>query len=266
MIQADTAADANAAAHSGTQIHSVGFDAPFRWLRKGWDDFRATGYRGALYGLVFALMGMAIMAIYATRWQLTMGLTAGFFLLGPFVCTGLYELSRQRERGEPIDLVGSMTCWKRNLGSIAFFAALLTLMMVFWARTSIVIFALFSSTGLPTLQGVLAQVFSMENWEFIGVWAGVGLVFASLAFSVSVVSVPMMLDRRSDTMTAIFASVRALFHNTGPVYLWAALIVALIGVSLLFWFVLLIVTAPVIGHATWHAYREMVGTSPDSAG
>jgi hypothetical protein len=74
-----------------------------RWLARGWDDFRQTGMRGAFYGVVFALMGSLIALVYATRWQLTMGLTAGFFLIGPFVCTGIYELSRQRARGEPAD-------------------------------------------------------------------------------------------------------------------------------------------------------------------
>ena len=239
-------------------LRTVEATAPLRWLSRGWDDFRATGFRGAWYGTVFALMGTLVSLVYATRWQLTMGLTAGFFLVGPFVCTGIYELSRQRERGERLSLPASLACWRRNLGGIAFFAAILTFAMIVWARVSVVIFALFSHTGFPTMRGMVRQILDLSNLEFLLVWAGVGFVFATLAFSISVVSIPLMLDRRTDTMMAIFSSVRALFTNPVPIYLWAALIVLIIGASLVFWFGLLIVTAPLIGHATWHAYRDLV--------
>jgi uncharacterized membrane protein len=254
-------APGDSAASEGQRVpspRSVDMGAPLRWLARGWGDLRATGFRGIFYGAAFALMGTAIALVYATRWQLTMGITAGFFLMGPFVCTGLYELSRQRELGERPDLVATFTCWRRNLGGIAFFAAILTFAMIVWARVSVVLFALFSTTDFPTLQGVIAQIASPSNLEFLGVWGGVGFVFASLVFSISVVSIPLMLDRRADTMMAVFASVRTLFANPGPLYLWAVLIVAIVGASLVFWFGLLLVTAPLIGHATWHAYRDLL--------
>lgn len=237
----------------------VPLSAPRRWLELGWDDLRATKFRGLFYGLLFALMGTAIRAIYETQWQLTMGLTAGFFLIGPFVCTGLYELSRQRERGEPVSLAKSLVCWRRNLGAIAFFAAILTFAMIVWARVSVVLFALASTTEFPTMRGMLAQIVSPENFEFVALWAAVGFVFASLVFAISVVSVPMMLDRRTDTMMAVFSSARALATHPGPVYLWALTIVVLIGASLVLWLGLLVITAPLVGHATWHAYRSLIG-------
>lgn len=256
-------ADAGAPIPALPAIRTIGFGAPLRWLARAFDDLRATGFRGCFYGFLFALMGTAIAVIYATRWQLTMGLTAGFFLIGPFVCTGIYELSRQRARGEPISFGATLTCWKRNLGGIAFYAAILTFAMIVWARVSVVLFALFSNTDFPTVQGMVAQIVSPKNLEFLGVWLGVGFVFASLVFSISLVSVPLMLDRRTDTMVAIFTSVRALFANPGPVYLWAALIVLLIGASLMLWFGLLVITAPLVGHATWHAYRDLVAPADD---
>lgn len=239
-------------------VREIGIDAPFRWLARGWQDFRATGFRGAFYGAVFALMGTLIWLVYSTRWQLTMGLTAGFFLVGPFVCTGLYELSRQRERGEPANLRATLTCWRRNLGGVAFFAAILTFAMIVWARVSVVLFALFSTTDFPDLKSVIGQIVSLSNLEFVMVWGGVGFVFATLVFSISVVSIPLMLDRRTDTMMSIFSSVRALFASPGPLYLWALLIVLLVGASLLLSFWPLVVTAPLVGHATWHAYRDLV--------
>jgi uncharacterized membrane protein len=240
------------------QVRAVGFPAPLTWLARGWGDFRATGFRGIFYGIVFALMGIAISAVYATRWQLTMGLVAGFFLVGPFVCTGTYELSRQRERGERISLRASLSCWRRNTGSIGFFAAVLTFAMIVWARVSIVLFALFSTTDFPTLKSVLAQIVSPSNYEFLAVWGGVGLGFATLVFAISVVSIPLMLDRGTDTMMAVFSSVRSLALSPGPLYFWASIIVLLLGVSMIAGFLPLIFTAPLLGHATWHAYRDLV--------
>jgi uncharacterized membrane protein len=251
----------DAAANNGFLVPvatGLPLSAPFQWLAAGARDFAATGFRAAFYGLIFALMGLTIATVYETRWQMTMGLTAGFFLLGPFVCTGVYELSRQRERGEPIDLRATLSCWRRNVGAIGFFAAILTFLMIVWARVSVVLFALASTTEFPTMRSVLSQIVSPTNIEFLLLWGAVGFVFASLVFAISVVSVPLMLDRGSDTMMAIFASARALASNPGPVYLWALLIVAIIGASLLLWFWLLVVTAPLIGHATWHAYRALV--------
>ncbi len=251
-----------AATHAAPRVRTVGAGAPFRWLARGWDDMGATGFRAVFYGGVFTLMGLLVSVVYATKWQLTMGLVAGFFLVGPFVCTGIYELSRQLERGEPIDLFASLACWRRNLGSIAFFAAILTFAMIIWARVSVVIFALFSTTDFPTLHTVVRQIVTLSNLEFVLVWGGVGFVFATLVFSISVVSIPLMLDRRADTMMSIFASVQALFANPFAVYLWAALIVVLIGTSLLLWMWPLVITVPVIGHATWHAYRDLIEAEP----
>ena len=246
------------AASLNATIRKVPLGAPLGWVRQGAADLRATGARGLAYGIVFAAMGLALEHIYATHWQLTMALTAGFFLTGPFVLSGLYELSRQRELGQPPSLPASAICWRAHSSAFGFFAVLLPILMVFWARTSVVVFALFSTSGLPSVQDVLSQIFSTDNLEFLIVWTLVGLVFAAAAFSISVVSVPMMLDRRTDAITAMFNSVRALYANPAAMLVWAALIVALIGASLALAFVPLAITAPLIGHATWHAYRDLV--------
>lgn len=231
---------------------------PFRWLALGWQDMRDTGGRGLVYGAIFVLMGTLIGVVYDTRWQLTMGLSAGFLLMGPFVCVGIQELSRQRARGEAISLTASLVCWRRNLGAIAFFAAILTFAMIVWARVSVVIFALFSTTDFPDLKGVVMQIVRLSNLEFLVVWFAVGLVFATLVFAISVVSMPLMLDRRTDTMVAIFASVRALAANPWPMLVWALLIVVLIGIGLVGSLVLLVLTSPLVGHASWHAYRALL--------
>jgi uncharacterized membrane protein len=242
-----------------TEIRSnVPVGSAFQWLAQGWKDFMQTGMRGTYYGACFAVMGFAIVMVYGTLWQATMGLTAGFFLMGPFICTGIYELSRQRERGEPLSLIKSWTAWFRNWKSIAFFAAMLTFFMVVWARVSVVLFALFAAHDYPTLQSMLSQIVSERNLEFLLVWLGVGFVFASLVFAVSVVSVPLLLDRGTDTLEAVFASARALWANPTACLVWGLLIVALIGTSLFVFMPLLVITAPWVGHATWRAYKGLV--------
>ncbi|MGQ7842888.1 DUF2189 domain-containing protein [Granulosicoccus sp. 3-233] len=239
-------------------IHQLSADAPLEWLKRGWADLVATRFLGCFYGLVFVLMGYAIVWVYATKWQLTMGLIGGFFLMGPFLCTGLYDLSRQREQNGTASLWQSLTCWTRNLSSLAFFAIILTFAMIVWARVSLILFALSSTTSFPTVQGVLGQIFSLNNPQFLLLWGGVGFIFASIVFAIGVVAAPMMLDRKSDTLMAIFSSVRSVIANPRTLYVWALLVVVIIGLSLAAGFLPLLITAPLVGHATWHAYRDLV--------
>ena len=139
---ADETARAQETAPPLPTIAKVPPGAPLDWLRRGWDDLRATRFVGLFYGAVFVAMGYAVVTVYATRWQLTSGLIGGFFLMGPFICAGLYELSRQRARGERGNLLASMLCWRRRPRSIALFAFVLTFAMLVWTRVSLILFAL----------------------------------------------------------------------------------------------------------------------------
>jgi len=256
--QSGSQSELNSHTNLSVTINRLDSGAPFRWLDKAWHDLVASRFQGLFYGGIFVLMSYLISWQYATKWQLTMGLVSGFFLVGPFICTGLYDLSRQLEVDGKARLLPSFSCWRRNIGSIAFFSIVLTFAMIVWARVSVILFALSSNTSFPDLKGVLGMIFSFDNPQFVMLWAGVGFVFASLVFAISVVSVPLMLDRRADTMMAVFASFRALQKNPRPMYIWAALIVVVIGISMLAGYIPLLLTAPLIGHATWHAYREVI--------
>ncbi len=245
--------------------------AIFGLLAEGAREIRSTGYYGIFYGIVFVLMGYAIAALYQHVWQLTMGLTAAFFLMGPFICCGLYELSRQREQGGEADFRASLTCWTRNWKSIAFFAAILTFFLIIWVRVSVVLFALFATHNYPELTDMIRKVASMDNLGFIAIWTAVGCVFAALVFAMSVVSMPMMLDREADTMEAIATSAVTLWNNPGAMLVWALSIVVLIGASLVFFLPLLALTAPLVGHTTWKVYKSLVpagsvfaASSPDA--
>lgn len=238
-------------------VQPIPTTAAFEFLAAGWKDMRATGYRGVVYGVIFVVMGYAIQMVYDNLWQMTMGLTAGFFLLGPFLCCGIYDLSRQHDRGYKPNISVSTLSWARNWKSIAFFAAILTFFMIVWARVSVVLFALFGTHNYPDLKQMIAKIISLDNLEFLIVWSGVGFVFASLVFAISVISVPMLLDRGTDTMESIFASAKALWSNPSAMLVWALSIAVIIGVGLIFFLPLLAITAPLIGHATWHAYKRL---------
>jgi uncharacterized membrane protein len=227
-------------------------------LREGLHDLHATRYSGVVYGLIFVLMGQSIFSLYANVWQMTMGLTAGFFLMGPFVCCGIYDLSRQHGLGQPVSVRASLTSWSRNWRSIAFFAAILTFLMIVWARVSVVLFALFATHDYVDVSGMLLKIASQSNLPFLMVWSGVGFVFASLVFAISVVSMPMMLDRGADTIEAIAASAIALWNNPLAMLTWAVMIALLIGASLVFFLPALAITAPLVGHTTWKVYQALV--------
>lgn len=121
------------------------------------------------------------------------------------------------------------------------------------------LFALFATHDYPSLKATLGQIVSAQNLEFLLVWSERGFAFASIAFAISVVSIPLLLDRDADTMMAVFASALALWANPGTCLVWGPCFVVLIGGSLLIFMPLLIIIAPWVGHATWAAYKAMVG-------
>jgi uncharacterized membrane protein len=239
---------------------------PLRWLARGASDLAANPGPSLFYGGCFAGMGWALVAVFRGAHEYTTTLTLGFLLLGPFLATGLYDLSRQREQGRRARLLPSLVSWRANTAGLALYVMVLTIIMLVWARASLVTFALFFSRGLPTLTDFVAQVVSIRHVDFLLTYIGVGGFFAALVYAISAVSVPMMLDRSSDSIRACFASVRALHDNPGPMLLWAALIVLLIGIGFATAFVGLVITAPLVGHATWHAYRAAVVADPPAAG
>lgn len=240
------------------RVHRIGMGAPLRWLAAGARDMQRAPLVALFYGATFAIMGWLIAIVFRHAYAYTSALATGFLLLGPFLCTGLYDASRQIERGEPARLAPTLSAWRTNVGAFGLLAVALTVIMLVWARASLVTFALFFSDGMPTLDNFLVQVVSLEHWDFVLTYLAVGSVFALIVFAVSVVSVPMMLDRGTDMVVAALTSVRTLFENPGPLLVWALLIVVLTGAGFALFFAGLVVTVPLIGHATWHAYRDLV--------
>ena len=238
-------------------LRTLAWRAPMHWLVLGWRDFMRAPAIGLFYGACFMLMGWALLAVFEHAPAYTMALSAGFLLIGPFLCLGLYRVSQRLEAGERPGFADSLLAFKTRTGQLAIFGFVLLVLEMLWGRATLVLFAV-SFDGLPDFKGSLLALLSPENLPFIATWLAVGAVFAGLIYSISVVSIPMILHRQTDAITAALTSLRLVLTQTGVMLAWGALIALLVGLALLPWFAGLLVAGPVIGHASWHAYREAV--------
>ena len=230
---------------------------PLRWLALGWRDFIRCPGIGLFYGACFTAMGWALMKLYAAAPAYVMALSAGFLLMGPFLCLGLYRASQRLEQGRRPDFGDSLLAWDTRTGTLAIFGFVLLVLEMLWGRATLVLFAL-SFNGMPDLQGSLLALTEPENLGFTLGWLGLGALFAGLIFAISVVSMPMILDRQTDAITAGLTSVRLVVTQTRVMLVWGALITLLVVLALLPWFAGLLIVGPVVGHASWHAYRAAV--------
>lgn len=243
-------------------IARLGLGSPWRWLALGWRDLRAHTGIALFYGLCFWLMAVVLALVFQNRPQYVMSIASGCLLIGPFMAMGLYEVSRRRETGLAPDLASSLTCWDSRLRGVGLLVLVLVVLELVWARASLVVFAVFFNTGMPSTTGVLNAMFDPQNWEFVAAYLAVGGVFAGLVFAISVVSIPMILDRDVDAVSAAITSLQVVFENFGVLLLWGAMITALVALALLPWGMGLVVVGPWLGHASWHAYRGSVSWSP----
>ena len=241
------------------QVNKVGMDAPMRWLKRGWADFCRAIEASIFYGLAFTVMGWVLIT-YATDAAWELALVTGFLILGPFLALGLYDISRRLELKEKVRLGPTLAAWRRNAPAVGFYALILSLIMSAWIRVALVVIALFFPRGTPTLKEIVTSVVtSPEGFIFFVAYSAAGAGFALLVFATSVVSIPMLLDReKMDALSAMIVSFNAVKKNFLPLLLWAGIIVVLVTLGFVSWFAGLSVAVPVIGHATWHAYRDLV--------
>lgn len=239
-------------------LNPLGWGEPLRWLALGWRDFRRCPRIGLFYGTAFAAMGWALLEVFAHAPAYVLALSAGFLLMGPFLCLGLYDASRSLEQGESPDFGHSLMAWQPHLGALAIFAFVLLVLEMLWGRASLVVFAL-SFDGMPDFKGSLLALLDAGNLGFIVAWLAVGSLFAGLIYAASVVAMPMILHRDTDAITAALTSMRLVLTQTGVMLLWGVLITAIVVLAMLPGFLGLLVAGPVLGHASWHAYRAAVG-------
>lgn len=225
--------------------------APFKWIRLGIKDFFLLPSISFFYG--FCFMAAAVVVVQLTQWQgshlIVLPSLVVFMLIGPFLALGLYDASWQREKGHDANLFKSIKAIKRNTTSQWAFAILLTVALIFWMRIAALVHVFY-----PQMEGASLSAFV----PFILTNAVIGLVVAGLIFSISAFSIPLMMERRVDMMTAVFTSFNAVKQNFTAMLIWAVIICigTLIGFATYGIGMLLVI--PVLGYATWHGYRETV--------
>lgn len=250
--------DTESSANGFPVIRKVESSNIIRWLTHGIDDLRQAKLASLFYGAVFASAGLLMHTVLFDASWLLSSLTTGFLLVGPFLAMGLYDISRRMELGEKADFTSSLLSWRSNLLNVGIFAGVLIVILLIWARASLVIFALFFQGGLPTFMEIVQAVIAFKQPVFAMVYFLVGGFFAAFVFAVSVIAIPLMADKKTDAVTAALASLIAVTRNPLPMSLWAFCIVALVAIGFATHFIGLIITMPIIGHASWHAYRDLV--------
>jgi uncharacterized membrane protein len=238
-------------------LRPLNFGDPLRWLALGWRDFLRAPWLGLFYGLCFVVMGWSLLKAFEQAPAYVLGLSGGFLLTGPALCLGMYRTSQRLENGEPVDWGDSLLAWQTRTGQLAIFGFVLLVLEMVWARATLVVFAV-TFDGMPDFKGSLLALLDPQNIAFIVTWVLLGALFATLIFAVSVVSIPMLLHRPTDAITAGLTSMRLVLTQTAVMLWWALLIVALVLLAMLPWFAGLLVVGPVLGHASWHAYRAAV--------
>jgi len=230
--------------------------APFRWIRLGVADLVQAPQQSMVYGLAVAVLigAVSLIAWFRGSQWIMFGMVGGFVFLAPLVCVGLYAISAQLERGqEPVLARSLRAAFRRHIGNEAVFALVLLIIFLVWSRAAIIITAvMYPTDGDPT---------TAELVSFLVFGSGVGAIFAAVTFSASAFSLPMIMHRDVDSITAVVTSVNAVLRNKGAMIVWLAIIVAGLVIGVVTAFVGLIVIIPVIGYATWHGYEETIDAS-----
>jgi uncharacterized membrane protein len=235
-------------------------------LVQGLRDFQAAPLYGLAFGALYAAGGLLI--VLSVTWlgmsYLAYPLGAGFALIGPFVAIGLYEVSRRRETGLPLSPKDVWSAMKGH-SEIAWMAFVTLFVFIMWMYQVRFLMALFLglNASFSSLQQFITVVLTTnEGLLFLLIGNVIGAALSLILFSLTVVSFPLLLDREVDFVTAMITSVRAVATSPVPMIGWAAIVVVLLIVSALPFFLGLLVTLPVLGHATWHLYRRVVAPAP----
>jgi uncharacterized membrane protein len=240
------------------EIRRVPAGRPFTWLAQGLRDMRGNLVESLAYGLIVAAIGWAIWKYTAGRPQQFTASITGFFLLAPLFAAGLYEISRRHELGMDTGFGESLQGWRRSGGGLAEFGLELVIVAIFWERLSAILFALLYNGAVPNLESFYSDVFlSSDYWRLAVVYVAVGGVLAMAVFVLSAISIPMLLDRDVDIYTAMATSLVAVGRNIPAMAVWAILIVVLTAIGFATLLLGMIVIFPLLGHATWHAYRDL---------
>jgi uncharacterized membrane protein len=243
------------------RVRTIPLDRPWFWLAEGWRDLTSHAPVSLAYGALLVVISFALTLglILANLGFLILPLAAGFFFVAPVLAVGLYECSRRRQKGLPVTLGAALTAWRVNASQIAYMGLILMLFNLAWVRIATLLYALFFGHANPTLDTLAnTLLFSPMSLPFLAIGTLTGALLAAVVYALGAVALPMLLDRDVDVITAISTSFAAVLHNWRPMALWAALIVIFTTIGMALFYVGLAVALPLVGHASWYAYRDLV--------
>jgi uncharacterized membrane protein len=241
-----------------SEIKALSWTAPFKWLKAGVQDFKKAPAMSLSYGLIFALIGMGISYASINQPQFALTFWTGFLLVGPFLAVGLYRIAQLREQGADITTGVVLRSIFRHKGQIAIFIAMMMLIMVAWIRFSTLMVALYFGQMSPGIEAFSNALTSAEGITFLAILFASGGLFAFVVFAASALTLPMVIDEKSELIPALLTSFKAVFKQPGPMLVWAALIAGLTFLGMATFFIGLAFIFPLLGYATWHSYKDLV--------
>ncbi len=253
-------------------VRTITLTRPLHWLVLGWRDMARCGWISFAHGLVLALGGAAILTIAHDRFWLLAGAFSGFLVVAPVLATSLYALSRALERGDKADanvVLKTWLNWQNNhfnkwgndYWCLVQFGTLLALAGTGWVLTSAALITLLAPVPITTPMDFVQHVMLAKNGFLFEAWLTLGGILAAPIFASTAIAMPLLLDRRITLLQAVLTSWRAVLANPLPMALWAALIMGLTLLGLGLALFGLIAVIPLLGHASWHAYRDLVEAS-----
>jgi uncharacterized membrane protein len=230
-------------------------------LRAGWLDLWTNPIPSLLYGAGVSLVSVLVVwALFQFRYEYALfPALAGFLVIGPLIANGLYEKSRRLETGERVGFTAMIFVKPRSGYQALFMGVLLLGLFLLWMRSAVLIYALFfGMVSFPGTEELIPMLFlTPTGWALLLAGSVVGALFAAFAFAISVFAVPMLLTERSDALSAMGISMAMAWANLQVMLAWGAIVLGLFLVSLVTGFLGLVLIFPLLGHATWHAYRAI---------
>lgn len=236
------------------RVNTVPSSAPVKWIQQGAADMKKAPAVSLAYGLALTVLSVLLtyMAWTYGALGLYLGMATGFLLIGPVLAIGLYSFSCQIEHGRKPVLGYCMRQSGVRIKDILIFSFILLIVFLLWARAATVVHIFFPEN---------ADYSIMDLALFLGIGTAIGAVFSSIVFTTSAFALPMLMDRKTDAITAVITSINAVLRNKKTMLIWAIMIVSFVFVGFLTFFIGFIVLLPLIGHATWHAYRDTIDAS-----